>query len=202
MADAWICDGDRFENPVVFWRVGEEFGGLSNMANDYPLLIAGVSVKSTEALYQACRYPHQPDWQREILDAPHAMRAKMAAKKHGRREHSREDWDEVRIAIMRWCLRLKLESHFGRMFNLLRRTGDRPIVERSRRDAFWGAVADANGDLVGRNQLGRLLMELRDEVVAWMAEPDDDAEWPATRPPAIANARLLGRPMDGGDLAA
>jgi type I restriction enzyme S subunit len=65
---------------------------------------------------------------------------------------------------MRWCLHLKLSQNpvsFGR---LLDSTGDRPIVEDSRKDAFWGAIPDATDTtLTGCNVLGQLLMELRDQ---------------------------------------
>lgn len=59
-------------------------GRLSNMNNDFPWWVNGVRIGSSEALYQACRFPHQPDWQQEILNAPHAIAAKMKAKKEGR----------------------------------------------------------------------------------------------------------------------
>jgi hypothetical protein len=49
---------------------------------------------------------------------------------------------------------MKLEQHFGRFFNLLKSTGDRAIVERSRRDRFWGAVLEKDGVLRGENMLG------------------------------------------------
>jgi predicted NAD-dependent protein-ADP-ribosyltransferase YbiA (DUF1768 family) len=76
----WEWEGKVHEDCVVFFKVGEEYGGLSNMSNDFPLRVNGLRIGSSEALYQSCRFPHRPDWQREILDAPHAMRAKMVAK--------------------------------------------------------------------------------------------------------------------------
>jgi type I restriction enzyme S subunit len=163
----WEGEGTVHENCVVLYKVGEEWGGLSNMSNDFPLRVNGQPVGSSEALYQACRFPHRPDWQREILDAPHAMRAKMIARRDGRRkEHSRPDWQEVQVEVMSWCLRVKLAQHFERFGGLLRRTSPRPIVERSRKDRFWGAVLESDGVLRGQNRLGLLLMELRDELLA------------------------------------
>src|SRR2546426_7568195 len=38
------------------------------------------------------------------------------------------------------------------------------IVEDSRKDDFWGAKASDEGTLVGMNVLGRLLMELREDL--------------------------------------
>jgi len=36
----------------------EAFGGLSNMAGGYGLQVNGIHIPSSEALYQACRFPH------------------------------------------------------------------------------------------------------------------------------------------------
>jgi predicted NAD-dependent protein-ADP-ribosyltransferase YbiA (DUF1768 family) len=119
----WEGEGTAHQDCVVFPKVNEDYGGLSNMSNDFPLVVDGVRLGSSEALYQACRFPQRPDWQREVLDAPHAMRAKMAARKEGRRkQHTRADWERVQEAVMRWCLRVKLAQHFERFGGLLRRT--------------------------------------------------------------------------------
>jgi predicted NAD-dependent protein-ADP-ribosyltransferase YbiA (DUF1768 family) len=82
---------------------GLSVGGLSNMSGAFPLTVGDVRVRSTEALYQACRFPHQPDWQEEILAAGNGMQAKMASKKGGRRkDHSRPDWASIEVEVMRW----------------------------------------------------------------------------------------------------
>jgi hypothetical protein len=96
---------------------------------------------------------------------------------------------------MRWCLLVKLDQNFGKFYNLLKSTGDRAIVERSRRDRFWGAVEEQDGVLRGENALGRLLMQLRDEVVEWMSGEDEDAEWPEPLPPRVGQFHLLGQPI-------
>src|SRR5262249_52775825 len=142
---------------------------------DFPLRVNGRRVGSSEALYQACRFPQRPDWQQEILNAPHAMQAKMKAKKEGRRkQHSRADWERVQEAVMRWCLRVKLAQHVERFGGRLGRTAPRPIVERSRRDGFWGAVQESEGVLRGQNRLGLLLMGLRDELLACKLAGQED----------------------------
>jgi len=56
-----------------------------------------------------------------------------------------------------------LATHWERFSEQLLATGDQPIVEESRRDDFWGAKRNANGQLVGANVLGQLLVELREE---------------------------------------
>ena len=65
--------------------------------------------------------------------------------------------------VMRWCLRVKLAQIWDEFSRLLLATGDRPIVEESRKDEFWGAKVVNTDTLVGVNALGRLLMELREK---------------------------------------
>ncbi len=173
---------------IVFQGTRERFGGLSNMAPGFPLLVNGVAVLTAEALYQACRFPHLPDAQRRIIDARSPMTAKRLAQ--ALREDARPDWDAARVDVMRWCLRVKLAQHRRDFGGLLRETGGRPIVERSRRDGFWGAKADAGGKLAGRNVLGRLLMELRDAL-----EADADDGLRTAPPPSIPDFLLLGDPI-------
>lgn len=174
---------------VVFYKTREAFGELSNMASGYPLKVAGINIPSTEALYQACRFPHLPDVQRQILAQKSPMTAKMVSKPY--RDQSREDWDDIRVAIMKWCLRVKLQQHWSRFGAALLATGDRPIIEQSRKDPFWGAIPDASQrTLIGANVLGRLLMELRNILRERPAELED------IRPLAIPDFTLLGRPID------
>jgi ribA/ribD-fused uncharacterized protein len=144
---------------VVFRMTTGEFGGLSNMAPNFPLEIRDTKIATTEALYQACRFPDRPDIQRLIIDQASPMTAKMKSRRY--RKITREDWDNVRVPIMRWCVRVKLAQNWSSFSNLLVKTGARPIVEESRKDEYWGAKPQENGALVGMNVLGRLLMELR-----------------------------------------
>lgn len=177
----------------VGYKVSDTFGGLSNMAGGYPLTINGIRVESSEALYQACRFPHHPDWQEEIIIQRSPMAAKMKAKKDGRRKDiSREDWGEIQLDLMRWVLKVKLAQHYKRISSLLLQTGDRPIVEKSRKDTYWGAVEkkEEEGQLHGCNQLGQLLMELRELV-----KTKSRQELMIVEPLDIPDFLLLGQPI-------
>jgi ribA/ribD-fused uncharacterized protein len=188
----WIeSDGTTHDNCAMFFKVDEEFGGLSNMSGAYPLKVNGVSVGSSEALYQACRFPNQPEWQREIIEQASPMAAKMKSRKNGRRQQSRPDWNVVQLSIMRWVLLVKLALHHPRISGLLDRTGGRAIVEHSRRDRFWGAVEDKDGVLRGENHLGRLLMDLRQ-----MTRTMSRADLVVVEPLAIEDFKLLGKPIE------
>ena len=184
-----MADADRrtyrADDIISFRKTAEAFGGLSNMAPGYPVHVAGVAVRTAEALYQACRFPHLPDVQRMIVDETSPMTAKMRSKPC--RTRSRAYWDDIRVPIMKWCLRVKLAQNWDKFGDLLVRTGDRPIVEESGKDDFWGAIKDERGDLHGRNVLGRLLMELRGKLDA---DPDS---LKAVPPVGIPDFTLVGR---------
>lgn len=149
----------KLEDSCFFRKTRESFGGLSNMSTDYQIEVNGVKIPTIEALYQACRYPHLPEVQTLIIDQRSPMTAKMKSKSYY--DKSRSDWEEIKVTVMRWCLRIKLAQHFFKFGRLLEATLGKNIVEESRRDRFWGAQRTDTNELHGVNALGRLLMELR-----------------------------------------
>lgn len=169
---------------VVFFKTKDKFGGLSNMAGGFPLCVNGIDILTSEALYQACRFPHMPEIQQLIIEQRSPMAAKMKSKPH--RNNSRPDWDRVRVGIMRWCLKVKLVQNWDKFSSLLEKTRDRKIVEQSRKDVFWGAKPVDNDMLVGMNVLGKLLMELREEI-------KNEKPWPSIEPLDIPDFRLYGK---------
>ena len=179
---------DRTDS-VVFLKTKEAFGGLSNMAGGFPLEVNGIRILTSEALYQACRFPHMPEVQRLIIEQRSPMTAKMKSKPY--RRESRPDWDQVRVQIMRWCLRVKLVQNWSAFSKLLLETKERPIVEQSRKDGFWGAKPMDGLILVGMNVLGRLLMELREFVKA-----DGRDSFLRVEPLGLRNFLLGGRPIE------
>lgn len=176
------------ETCAVFYKTADLYGGLSNMSGDYPLSVAGVPVRTSEALYQACRFPYHPTIQQEILDQTSPMAAKMKSKHYTRL--TRADWDIVRVPIMAWCLRLKLTQHPVNFGDLLLATGRVPIVEASVRDEFWGAVAIDTERLRGANVLGCLLTALRDGL-----RRSDSQALSQLVLPGVRDFLLLNRPI-------
>jgi ribA/ribD-fused uncharacterized protein len=176
---------------VSFKKTKDAFGGFSNMAAGFPLTVNGITILTSEALYQACRFPHSPTIQQLILNEKSPMSAKMVSKPF--RAQSREDFDCVKIDIMRWCLRVKLAQNFITFGKLLKSTQNRPIVEDSHKDTFWGALRDKTDDklLRGINALGRLLMQLRESYV----ENPYSKNLFYIEPLNITNFTLLGEPI-------
>ena len=173
---------------AVFLKTKEQLGGLSNMAGGYPLSVNSIRIPTTEALYQACRFPHKPDIQKLIIGQVSPMTAKMVSKPH--QQDSRPDWDEARVQIMHWCLRVKLVQHWDSFGNLLLSTGERPIVEESYRDRFWGAKPANPEQLMGINVLGQLLTELREELKSLHMD-----KLCVIEPPSLPQFLLIEKPI-------
>jgi ribA/ribD-fused uncharacterized protein len=171
------------KNDVIFFRKTNEYwGGLSNMASGYPIFINNICFRNSETLYQVLRFPEYPLIQERILKETSPMTVKMKSRKHI--SLSRYDWVKIRVSVMRWVLRAKLACNFENFSKLLLNTGDKPIVEYSSKDNFWGAYFK-DDVFVGQNALGRLLMELREDVKkvsSYMLEK-----------PKFENARILNQ---------
>lgn len=148
---------------AVFRKTNERFGGLSNMAPGFPLVVNNTRIRTSEALYQACRFPGRPDVQRQIIADRSPMTAKVRSKPF--RSDTRPDWNSVRVQVMRWCLRAKLAQNWQKFGDLLLSTGEASIVEKKvGHTDFWASTEQPDGTLVGMNVLGRLLMELREQL--------------------------------------
>lgn len=83
------------------------------------------------------------------------------AKQRGRMLALRPDWEAVKVEIMAGLLRQKFTNH-AELREALLNTGDALLVEGNTwGDTFWGVDAGKGG----ANHLGRLLMQIRTEVL-------------------------------------
>lgn len=84
-----------------------------------------------------------------------------AAKRLGRRVVLRPDWEEVKFDVMYDVCRAKFTQHPDLRANLLA-TGDAELVEGNTwNDRVWGVCKG-----VGENNLGKILMRIRNELAA------------------------------------
>lgn len=176
----------KLDEAAAFRNTRETFGAFHNPAAGFPLIVEGIEIGSSEAYYQAMRFPDAPDIQRAVLAETVPIQSKRKAYEF--LEVSRDDWFSVNVAVMRHALRLKLSQHRTTMLGLFERSAGMPIVEVSTRDAFWGAKPEADGIAVGQNVLGRLWMELRQEL-----ELDPHAYLEGVEAPDFPGFTLLGR---------
>ena len=114
-----------------------------------------------EHYYQAQKFAqHDPGYAEQVRLAA----TPGAAKRMGRsRQHRmREDWPEARETVMLAGLRAKFTQHESSRAVLLS-TGDEELVEHAPwGDAYWGD----GGNGTGRNRLGVLLVQVREELHA------------------------------------
>ena len=180
----------KANNVITFAKTSGPYGALSNMAPGFSLFINETNVQSSEILYQACRYPLFPDIQENIIREQNPMLAKAISREHI--QYSRQDWDNVKFKIMKWCLEVKLIQNYYKFSEVLLSTGSNTIVEYSKNDSIWGAIPqEDNSTLVGKNALGRLLMELREKINSNTLNRDS-----IIFPPNIPGFLLFGNPIE------
>lgn len=110
--------------------------------------------KSVEHYYQAAKCKTSVDYLK-ILQADTPRDAKLLSKSI----EIRTDWFAVRLIIMEELLKQKFT--IPKYSNLLLQTNDSLLIEGNfHRDTFWGVYEG-----VGENQLGKLLMKIRDNFL-------------------------------------
>lgn len=82
----------------------------------------------------------------------------------------RDDWEDVKDEVMYNVVYAKFTQH-PILTTLLLSTEDVSLQENSPHDSYWGIGKDGTG----RNQLGKTLMRIRDEI--------RDGTAPPVRPP-------------------
>jgi N-glycosidase YbiA len=153
---------------IAFTKVNLPYGWLGNMS-PHPLIHEGKDYKTTEALFQCLRFKDHPEIQDQIRNKPSPMSAKMVARgnRHLLNREDKAAADKEDIEYMKVCLNLKLQYHPD-LKQLLIETKDARIVEdcSSRPGGsgkFWGAAL-VNGKWQGSNVLGKLWMNIRNEI--------------------------------------
>ena len=130
---------------------GERFF-LSNFY-PHPFVFQGREYPTAEHAFQAAK----------CVDAAEAERVRQAAtpsaaKQVGRRVQLRQGWNDIRVDVMREVLEAKFADPDLRA-RLVATGTDELVEENTWNDRFWGRSRG-----VGKNVLGRLLMDLRDSL--------------------------------------
>jgi ribA/ribD-fused uncharacterized protein len=114
----------------------------------------GVVFPSVEHAFQAAKATREKDRTAIRLAA-----TPMKAKERGAKVLLPRDWEKRKLLVMRSLLRRKF-SPATELAVMLLATGDAVLIEGNDwGDDFWG---QCNGS--GKNHLGRMLMEIRDEL--------------------------------------
>jgi type I restriction enzyme, S subunit len=185
--EEWSADPSK---SVIFKENKGEFGGLSNMA-PFPLSVNDIPIRTSEALFQAIKFSAYKEIQQDLIEQASPIIVYRKKEKYAKQGKARPDWGNVNVDVMRWCLHVKLAQNWEKFSALLLETGERSIIEKSDRDDFWGAKMVDEQTLCGDNMLGRLLMELRDEIKE-KSKVNDHNSLLSVEPPAIPDFYLYG----------
>lgn len=122
---------------------------------DVPFVYDGISYWTAENFYQAMKSNDISDRVRISKKSP------TEAKRSGRKVKLRQDWDKVKIDVMRTVLRHKFAK--GSRWRERLDTELEPIVEINNwHDNFWGdCKCERCKSIVGLNCLGRILEEIK-----------------------------------------
>ena len=152
------------EQTIGFSFTVAEWGILSNFAKT-PMVVKEVEFACVEQLFHYIRLNNEME-RAEYLKLTPNMGLKMKAKAFKKRGVERSDWREIAVDVMRFCLNHKYQAS-AEFRKALADSSDKYIVEdesnRKKKPDSWGAVLDAvTGEYYGKNIMGRLLMELRE----------------------------------------
>lgn len=141
--------------PITYFGAGSDAGDNSFLSNFYK-----EDHLTLEHKFQAAK-TDDPSWVARILLAPTPKEAKHL----GRAAPMRASWDQEKKAVMLVLLRQKFSNEELR--NKLLSTGDAELIEGNWwGDTYWGVCKG-----VGENWLGRLLMQVREEIKAIIRLP-------------------------------
>jgi N-glycosidase YbiA len=140
---------------IHFCSTRDEFGCFSNFSQ-HPIRLKGKLWPTSEHYFQAQKFARSP-YEEEIRKAKKPKEAALMGR--SRDKPLRRDWESVKDSVMLEAVRAKFTQHED-LEAILLSTGDAIIVERTERDSYWGD----GGDGSGKNRLGRILMQVREEL--------------------------------------
>lgn len=136
-----------------------EFYCFSNFSS-FQVKWKGKLWPTSEHAYQAAHFfENKPELSEKIFHVKSAHEAYKIAKANAGKVPA--NWNEIKVEIMENIVRKKLKQNPYVQHKLLQ-TGKRLIVEDSPKDDFWGWGPKKNG----RNELGKIWMKLRSELVS------------------------------------
>jgi hypothetical protein len=140
---------------IKFYSVLQPYGEFSNFAG-YPIQLKGKLWPTSEHYFQAQKFAGTA-MEEKIRKASSPM--KSAEMGRSRREKLVRNWDSKRDNVMLEAVRAKFSQHDD-LKQLLLDTGDARLIEHTENDNYWGD----GGDGTGKNQLGKILMKVREEL--------------------------------------
>lgn len=150
--------------PIYFYTTQDEYGCFSNFSR-HGFELDGKYWKTSEHFFQAQKFAGTP-YEDQVREA----RSPKDAAGLGRRRDFplRDDWEQVKDDVMRRAVLKKFQTHAD-IREILLGTGDEEIVENAPGDTYWGCGKFGTG----KNMLGKILMEVRDQLIDTGASAED-----------------------------
>lgn len=160
-----VRNGSKKGNKVID-TFKDKYDFLSNF---HPCIVMfeGKPYPSTEHAYQAAKFVDE-DHKEKIRTATTARKAKRLGQ--AKRPAKCENWEHVKVSIMRDLVKQKFQKYPKLRAKLLA-TGQHMLIEGNHwNDTFWGVCKG-----VGENWLGRILMEIRAELTVFEVHTPNEA---------------------------
>jgi hypothetical protein len=143
---------------IYFYKVSDPYGCFSNFS-PHPIQVEGSYWQTVEHYYQAQKFVGTEN--EGLIAVIRQTQTPMEAATLGRdrTRKLRPDWEQVKRQVMWQGVLTKFLTHTDIQAILLD-TGEELIVEDSPTDYYWGCGQDKTG----QNQLGEILMNVRQEV--------------------------------------
>jgi ribA/ribD-fused uncharacterized protein len=129
------------------------YNWFSNMELD-PITIDGITYPSVENYYQGMKSGHPKILQIFSKLPPYQ------AKKEGKRLKLRDDWEQIKFDVMEKALRIKFAPGTS-WYTKLKATEGEIVEWNNWGDKIWGKTLNGEGE----NNLGKILMKIRDEQI-------------------------------------
>jgi ribA/ribD-fused uncharacterized protein len=142
---------------INFYTTTGDYGCFSNFSK-HSIHLNRKRWPTTEHFFQAQKF-HGTEFEDRVRLCKTAREA--ANMGRSRKLPLRRDWESVKDQVMLEALRAKFAQH-EELKAILLGTGDARLVEHTEKDSYWGD----GGDGSGKNRLGQLLMQVREELQA------------------------------------
>jgi ribA/ribD-fused uncharacterized protein len=142
---------------INFYSTTGEYGCFSNFSR-HAVFLAGKRWPTTEHFFQAQKFRGTEHEEAVRLAKTPREAANMG---RDRKRPLRKDWESAKDQVMLEAVRAKFTQHDD-LKAILLGTGDAKLVEHTENDSYWGD----GGDGSGKNRLGQILMQVREELKA------------------------------------
>ncbi|KAK7468952.1 hypothetical protein VKT23_003451 [Stygiomarasmius scandens] len=171
-----LASGDSSQ-PLYFNQTHPDYGGFLPHSH-HRIEHEGHVYKSATHLHEALKYPDHPHIAEAIRTCNSLSDIFHIATSNA--DRARQDWPLKFVEIMEWVMMLKFSQH-PNLRALLLLTNNRHLVYAEERDSFWGdgVGLDAEGNRKplapgqpeGANELGQMLMRIRDRIRTQSPDP-------------------------------